>query len=222
MTVATNLENFNKYAKIAINYKIAIYWISPMGKATPSEPYFTPTQVAEMFKVAPVTVRSWALNGRINFFNTPGGHRRFTKSSIEDFARKTGVELPNTKGEMRVLIVDDDLEYATFLANILREYRVLVDVARSGFEAGESVQTFKPTVILLDLIMPGLNGFETCEKLKSSERTQHIKIIGITGFDHKDYVEHIVTLGADTCLIKPILSSTLLETLGITEETQKK
>jgi two-component system OmpR family response regulator len=73
-----------------------------------------------------------------------------------------------------------------------------------GYEAGEMVSTFKPDLVILDLIMPGLDGFKVCRRIKSSPQTRDIRILGITGYPEDGNVSGIMECGADGCLIKPV------------------
>ncbi len=102
-------------------------------------PFLTPAQVAQRLRVSPVTVRHWALNGKLSFVTTPGGHRRFLLEEVERFARQYGVDLqPSKPAGLRVLIVDDDPE----LGEMLTEFVTALDpdndaaLAHNVFEAG--------------------------------------------------------------------------------------
>ena len=183
--------------------------------------FLTPRQVAVLLKIAPVTVRHWALDGKLKFVTTPGGHRRFSYDDIKQFARMRGIRLATDDAErMRVLIVDDNHAFAEYLKEILvnAEVDVTVDLAHDGFEVGQKVFLFKPDVILLDLMMPGLDGFETCRRIKSNMATQHIRIIAMTGFPSEENIKRIMELGAELCLAKPIRAPTLLQAMGIDVE----
>jgi len=195
--------------------------MSPKNEIYTTEKYLTPTQVGEILKVAPVTVRAWALDGRLQFMTTPGGHRRFKKTDIEQFARDHGVNLPSENKEMRILIVDDDRDFSEFLTVALLKQNIIVSVANDGFDAGEQIHTFKPTVVLLDLIMPGLDGFETCQRLKANPLTQHLRVIALTGFHDEKNIARILKAGAECCLAKPIRETALLEAIGVEPNYQQ-
>lgn len=193
----------------------------PVKSDNTNDEFLTPRQVAVLLKIAPVTVRHWALDGKLKFVTTPGGHRRFSYADIEQFARMRGIRLATEEvGPIRVLIVDDNRAFADYLKEILvnAEVNVTVDIAHDGFEVGQQVFLFKPDVILLDLMMPGLNGFETCRRIKSNMATQHIRVIAMTGFPTEENIKHIMEVGAELCLAKPIRAPTLLQAMGIDVE----
>ncbi len=169
----------------------------------------TPNQVAEMMMVSPATVRQWAANGKLEALATPGGHRRFRMTDIISFAEKKGLVL-NTEEESKksvsILIVDDDIQFANFLKEFIKNFddKIMVKIAEDGFEAGRLVHTFFPDLILMDLMMPTMDGFETCKSIKSDPKTEQIRVIAMTGFGSDENQNRIKALGAEDCLLKPI------------------
>jgi excisionase family DNA binding protein len=197
----------------------------PKTEHKPDETYLTPNEVARLLKVSPVTVRHWALGDKLNFITTPGGHRRFAMNDVERFARDHGISLGLHDSEgLRVLIVDDNVELADYLSQLLNKQEQVsaVAIARDGFEAGEQIHVFKPGVVLLDLMMPGLNGFETCRRIKQREATRSIRVIAMTGYPNDENVERILAEGAEACLAKPIRAPALLEALGIDSQSSQQ
>lgn len=184
-----------------------------------NRPYMTSHQVAKMFMVTPVTVRQWVQKGLLKGMSTAGGHLRFTMQQIELFARKRGLTmLPQESGTtLRLLIVDDDVAHCQVIKDLLLDVAtdIEIETAHDGFEAGWKAQVFKPEVVLLDLMMPGLDGYEVCRWLKSSPVTNHIRIIAMTGFKSKRNVERIIAAGAEECLSKPIDLATLVSAIGL-------
>jgi len=182
--------------------------------------FLTPQEVAQMLMVSPVTVRQWAQRGWLKAEVTAGGHRRFLRATIEEFAQQRGLTLlrPRSPG-LRVLIVDDDEALAGYLAELLQGQArpVFTDIARDGFEAGQKVQLFQPDVVLLDLRMPGLDGFEVCRRLRNDPATHGTRIVAMTGYYTKDNVRRAIEAGAEECLRKPIDVERLLATLGLAE-----
>lgn len=183
--------------------------------------YLKTQQVAEMLMVSPITVRQWAQKGDLHSSTTPGGHRRFFLHDIENFARKHRLTIsPDIGGELRVLVVDDDKQFNFYLTELINESGadVAVESAEDGFVAGRKVQTFNPNVILLDLMMPGLNGFEVCRLLKEDPITKSVRIIAITGYFNEENEQKILSLGAEVCLPKPVKPEVILDLLGIREK----
>ena len=189
-----------------------------------STTYLTTAQVAELLMVSPATVRLWITKGWINAGVTPGGHRRILRRDVERFAREQGLVLTNGTDALRVLVVDDDKQFAGYLKEVLSGFgdELEVAVAHSGFEAGFLAREFNPDVILLDLMMPSLDGFEVCEMLKRDPQTRHIRIVAMTGYYSEDNVRRIIEMGASQCLAKPFEVEELLDAIGVTGSPHRK
>ena len=115
----------------------------------------------------------------------------------------------------RILIVDDDVALAGFLLELfeVNEGDFDVKVVHDGFSAGSFIQSFQPHIVLIDIMMPGVNGIEVCRFLKESEDTRHIEIIAITGHPTRNNVENVIAAGARECLEKPINASQLMHSI---------
>ena len=176
--------------------------------------YYTPNEVAQLFMVSPVTVRQWAQKGLLSAALTAGGHRRFLRQELLRFADERGLSLSwIVQGKARVLIVEDDEQVSAFLCELLRGYDGIdaLETAANGFEAGRKVHSFEPSLVLLDLMMPGMDGFEVCRTLKQDPATRHIRVLAMTGYPTSENIERIMNAGAEVCLEKPIDTDRLLE-----------
>ena len=180
--------------------------------------YLTPNQVAEMLRVSPATVRQWAEKGELAALMTPGGHRRFRPEDVDAFARKRGLTLNFEDSDaLRLLIVDDDEQITNYLSDFFQSISAptATDIANDGFSAGLKVRKFRPQVILLDLKMSGLDGFQVCRLLKADPATRPIKVIVMTGYLTPENKEDAMLAGAEACIAKPIDVKELLEVLGL-------
>lgn len=180
--------------------------------------YLTPNDVASLLMVTTETIRQWARKGMLSAELTPGGHRRFLLHEVERFAQERGMSLQHfLEDEFRVLIVDDDEQVIDYLLDLFRTLpgNVSTEVAHDGFSAGHKVFSFRANVMLLDLMMPGMDGFEVCKQMKSDPETEKIRIIAMTGYPTSKNMERIVSMGAETCLAKPFTKQTLLDAIGI-------
>jgi len=180
--------------------------------------YLKPKDVAKLLRVEPGTVRLWTQDGRLRATTTAGGHRRFSYQDVEMFAREHNIALPTRTGDgLRVLIVDDDKRVARMVRNMLlsTDAEIQIEVAHDGFSAGQIVEKFEPHVIVLDLFMPGIDGFELCKTLKNDPTTMDVRIIAITGDPSPAAAKKIVRLGAEVCLPKPLKKSELISTIGL-------
>ena len=99
------------------------------------------------------------------------------------------------------------------ITKILAKDQYEIDEASNGFYAGLKIMRFMPTLIILDLFMPEMDGFEACRQLKAEPETQHIKIIAVLGFGSMENRNKIKELGADLFLEKPIEKQALLQSI---------
>ncbi|HEY8095038.1 MAG TPA: response regulator [Methylobacter sp.] len=175
-----------------------------------NKPYLTPSEAAKLLMVSPITVRAWAQKGLLSSETTPGGHRRFLRESVEQFAKQSKAVPP--RNDLRVLIVDDDKQVAGFLVEWLTglDEPFIVSIATDGFEAGRKVYTFEPDVILLDLMMPELDGFAVCRQIKADPDTSDIRVIAMTGHPNPENERRIIEAGAEVCIAKPLDTKFLL------------
>jgi excisionase family DNA binding protein len=152
------------------------------------------------------TIRRWILEGLLPAYETPGGHLRILRRDLALFleSRKLKGRRPSG-GPVRVLIVDDDALFRQGAVEFLsRREGITVKDAGDGFTAGRMVSEFLPHVVVLDLLMPGVDGFEVCRSVKGSTRTRHIAILVLTGFPTDDNLKRARDCGADVCLAKPV------------------
>lgn len=184
--------------------------------------FLTPNEVASLLLVSPVTVRQWAQKGLLEAQTTAGGHRRFSRSVVEAFARERGVTLPSS--HQRLLIVDDNRELSGYLAALFAAEVPGLEIqsAHDGFEAGRRVQAHKPTVVLLDIMMPGMDGIEVCRSLKNDPDTAHIRVVAMTGYHTPEVEKKILAAGAQVLLKKPFSSDEVLRQCGFERELKKQ
>lgn len=175
----------------------------------------TPTQVAELLLVSPITVRQWAQKGMLPAQTTAGGHRRFTRSDVEKFARERGMQLPDTR--KTVLVVDDDHQLNKYLVAVLQTQVDDLNVfsAFDGFEAGRMVAQHQPEVVLLDIMMPGMDGVAVCKAIKGDAATEHTRVVGMTGHFTDELESRILSAGAVVLLKKPFSTEDLFEHCGL-------
>ncbi|MDR3393448.1 MAG: response regulator [Parasulfuritortus sp.] len=174
--------------------------------------YLTPNEAAELLMVAPATLRVWSDKGLIKARTTAGGHRRFMRDELERFQREQGM----TTRSQRILIVDDEPALTRYLSALLSDFEgIATATAWDGFSAGQLVQSFRPHVILLDLMMTGMDGFQSCQQIKAEPSTRAIRVIAMTGYPSPENVERILAAGAEACLSKPVNEDQLLAMLKI-------
>lgn len=104
----------------------------------------------------------------------------------------------------KILIVDDNATNVELLRSQLKPHPYEIDTAMDGEEALEKIRQNLPDIILLDLMMPKISGFEICQRIKNDKRTQFIPIIVITALQEQSDKLKAIELGADDFLVKPI------------------
>ena len=179
--------------------------------------------VAEMLQVDPGSVANWVDGGLLKAHRTPGGHRRVASEDLLEFLRAHQMPVPAElqEGPVRVVVVDDEPAMTQMIAKAIRaahpEYEVTE--AHDGFGAGTVVATVGPDVVVLDLRMPGMDGFEVCRQIKSRETTRRATVIAVTAYPTEESSERIMECGAKLCLSKPLDVDDLLRCL--TEQTPR-
>ncbi len=103
-----------------------------------------------------------------------------------------------------VLVVDDNLQNLELLQVYLEDVDCEIITAQDGVEAIESVAENKPDLILLDIMMPRMSGFEVCERLKADPETTDIPIIMVTALSEFGDIERAINAGTDDFLSKPV------------------
>jgi len=164
-------------------------------------------QAAKYCAIGRVTLWKCVKSGELKASLTPGGHYRILKKDLEAFARKKGMyplASYHPPQKNKILIVDDDRDIREMLTRILRFHKYETETASDGFETGAKVVGFKPDLIILDLFMPGMDGFEVCKKLKEDPGSADIKILIYTADESDENRERIMALGADGYLVKPV------------------
>jgi len=111
----------------------------------------------------------------------------------------------------KILIADDNIPNVELLEAYLSGLDCEIETAGDGAETLEKVKTFAPDLILLDIMMPKLSGFEVCEKLKSDPKTQGIMILMVTALSELGDIERAVNAGCDDYLSKPVNKFELLK-----------
>ena len=197
----------------------------------PEKAVFTTFEAAKLCHVSPLSIINWVNAGRIPAFRTPGGHRRIRREDLARFMRENGIPLPEDlrdgTGRSRVLVVDDEDAIRDIFAESLSRRSTPYDVmtAADGFEAGRLVATFRPDVVLLDLRMPGLDGFQVCRTIKGDSESASTVVIAMTGYHTPETEARILECGAVRCLSKPIEPSavaTVIDTVLEQAATAKR
>jgi two-component system response regulator VicR len=175
------------------------------GRDTFRPSTLTTGQAARHCQVSVAAIRRWIQQGRLAAFRTPGRHCRIAEREFERFLRQHGMPPYGVQSrETRILIVDDEPSLVKLLVDVLSAdpRGLTLDTATDGYEALIKVGAFRPTLLILDVLMPGIDGVEVCRRLKADNQGQALKILGITA--HPAAIPALIEAGADLCLAKPI------------------
>ncbi len=169
----------------------------------------TVSQASKYCKVSPKTIINWIEAGHLKAYKTVGGHRRIKKEDLDQFLKEKGMPVvEEAKGEERkkILVVDDDKIIVETIVQALEEDEFGYEMisASDGFEAGLQVSHFKPDLLILDIMMPDINGYEVCQKIKSNPETKDIKIIVLSAYLNDEAFKQMKEYGADACFSKPL------------------
>ncbi len=110
----------------------------------------------------------------------------------------------------KVLIVDDEPNIVTALEYLLAQSGYLVKVAQNGEEGLELVGSFAPDLVLLDVMMPRVNGYEVCRRIRERAEWQHVKIVMLSARGREVEVSKGLSLGADLYVVKPFSNTELV------------
>ena len=144
--------------------------------------WLTLGQAAKYLGVAQSTMRKWSDLGRVSAFYTPGGHRRYRRSDLDEFLDRSGPTstASSTRGPL-VLIVDDDERLREYVRVNLEAEGYFVREAGSAEEALSALGQESPDLILLDVMMPQVDGWETLRRIQEHTGVGAIPVIMFSG-----------------------------------------
>ena len=175
---------------------------------------FTTGEAAKICKVSQQTIIRCFDSGQLKGFRVPGSRfRRIPRQDLYNFMRNNGIPTDALEsGKRKILVVDDDEELVELIVDVLdRDGRFEVRSVDNGFDAGMMVKEFRPDVIVLDVMLPDINGKEVCLKVRSDDTIDDVRIICISGMVEDDKITELREAGADDFLHKPFEIETLVE-----------
>jgi excisionase family DNA binding protein len=173
-----------------------------------SDRLLTTSEVAQYCQVTNDGVVKWIKAKKLRAYSTPGGHYRIRKSDFKDFLGRYGMPVDTNffaEEKKRILVVDDESTIVDVISQALGDAQSFqVSSAKDGYEAGLKIGTFKPDLIILDIMMPHMDGIEVCKRIKADPDTETIKVVAITGHPEQGNIDRAYRSGADLCLMKPL------------------
>ena len=175
---------------------------------------FTTGEAAKICKVSQQTIIRCFDSGQLKGFRVPGSRfRRIPRDILFKFMKDNGIPTDALEsGKRKALIVDDDEELVELIRDVLdSDGRFEVRVADNGFDAGMMVKEYRPDILVLDVMLPDINGKEVCQRVRKDETLEDVKIICISGMVEKDKIGELKEAGADDFLQKPFEIEELVE-----------
>ncbi len=179
---------------------------------------FTTGEAAEICRVSQQTIIRCFDSGRLRGFRVPGSKfRRIPRQNLVKFMRDNSIPLDNLdSGKKKVLVVDDDVEIVELISDILtRDGRFEIRTASSGYEAGMATEQFRPDLILLDYMLPDVNGNVVCQTIRSNPEFENTRIIIVSGVIKQEEIDQLLKSGAQDFLKKPFSISELTEKVDV-------
>ena len=177
---------------------------------------FTTGEAAKICKVSQQTIIRCFDNGQLKGFRVPGSRfRRIPREMLYKFMKDNGIPTDALEsGKRKVLLVDDDVELVELMTKVLEEDgRFEVRVATTGFDAGMMVKEYRPDLIVLDVMLPDINGKEVCHRVRADTTLEDVRILCISGMIEEEKVQELRLSGADDFLHKPFDIEDLIENM---------
>ena len=175
---------------------------------------FTTGEAAKICKVSQQTIIRCFDSGQLKGFRVPGSRfRRIPRDLLFSFMKENGIPTDALEsGKRKVLIVDDDEDLVELIADHLeRDGRFEIRTANNGFDAGMMVKEYRPDIIVLDVMLPDINGKEVCQRVHSDKTMEDTRIICISGMVEEDKVADLRDAGADDFMHKPFEVERLID-----------
>ena len=175
---------------------------------------YTTGEAAKICKVSQQTIIRCFDSGQLKGFRVPGSRfRRIPRDQLFLFMRDNGIPTDALEsGRRKILVVDDDQDLVELITDVLeRDGRFEVRSVNNGFDAGMMVKEYRPDLIVLDVMLPDINGKEVCQRVRSDSSMDEVRIICISGMCEPDRIEDLKHSGANEFLQKPFEAEVLLD-----------
>jgi excisionase family DNA binding protein len=180
--------------------------------ATAQPEWLTLGQAAKYLGVAQSTMRKWSDLGRVSAFYTPGGHRRYRRSDLDQFLDRSGPSTGSSSSSgPLVLIVDDDERLREYVRVNLEAEGYEVREAGSAEEGLEALGERSPDLILLDVMMPQVDGWETLRRIQEHTGVGAIPVIMFSGKVDEESASEAASRGVQGFIGKPFDPRSLIE-----------
>ena len=178
---------------------------------------YTTGEVAKICNLSQQTIIRCFDAGRVEGFRIPGSKfRRIPHESLIKFMQSNDIPIDALQsGKKKILIVDDDAEIIEMMVDVfVRDGRFDVKSAASGYEGGIMTEQFRPDLIILDYMLPDVNGNIVCRTIKQNPDFAEIKIIIVSGVVNEEEIEDLKQAGAEEFVKKPFNIAQLIDKIS--------
>jgi excisionase family DNA binding protein len=178
---------------------------------------FTTGEAAKICKVSQQTIIRCFDSGQLKGFRVPGSRfRRIPRAELYSFMRDNGIPTDALEsGKRKILVVDDDQELVDLIVDVLqKDGRFEVRSVNNGFDAGMMVKEYRPDLLVLDIMLPDINGREVCQRVRGDKTMDDVKIICISGMIENEKIEDLKVAGANDFIHKPFEVDILIDRIG--------
>src|SRR4030042_1872527 len=178
---------------------------------------YTTGEAADVCSLSQQTIIRCFDAGRLRGFRIPGSKfRKIPRDSLRKFMKENNIPMQNLQsGRKRLLIVDDDAEIVEMMTDVLqRDGRFEIETASTGYDAGITTQKFRPNLILLDYMLPDINGNIVCKTIRENPEFANTRIIIISGVINQVEIDDLLKSGAEAFIKKPFSISELIDKIA--------
>ncbi len=175
---------------------------------------FTTGEAADVCKISQQTIIRCFDSNRLKGFRVPGSRfRRIPRDELIRFMRQNNIPVdPLEGGHKRILVVDDDETIIELFRDVLgTDERFKVKTAATGYDAGILTEQFKPDLLILDYILPDINGNVVCQTVRQNPELANMKVMIVSGVVNRDEIQGLLEAGADDFIKKPFNIEQLLD-----------
>jgi excisionase family DNA binding protein len=175
---------------------------------------FTTGEAAKICKVSQQTIIRCFDSGQLKGFRVPGSRfRRIPRDQLYSFMRDNGIPTDALdSGKRKILVVDDDEDLVELIVDqLVRDGRFEVRSVNNGFGAGMQIKEFRPDLVVLDVMLPDINGIEVCRLVRGDKTMDDVRIICISGMVEPERIQQLKDAGANDFVKKPFDVEALVE-----------
>lgn len=175
---------------------------------------FTTGEAADICKISQQTIIRCFDSGRLKGFRVPGSRfRRIPRDELMRFMRENNIPTDILESSRKhILVVDDDPQITElFLDMLAGQGRYIVKTASTGYDAGILTEQFKPDLLILDYMLPDVNGNVVCQTVRKNPKLADMKIVIVSGVVRQDEIDQLLNAGANDFIKKPFNVDSLMQ-----------